>query len=681
MLIGSVETTIAIVFAIVVLGPIVAERFRVPGIVGLIAGGMLFGPYAIDWLQSGGLVDELGSIGILFLMFLAGLSFDIQSFRRNRSTAVLYGLTGFIIPFVLTVVVVTTAPGIEFLGALLVGAMWASNTLVAYPEVQSAGLQGTRSVGAAVSAGVVADLLSLTVMAFVTSTAIIEIDPPDIPVIGELSERLVTEGVRPTTPDPTLPLWAGLPLLVVVCLWLLPRVADWFFVRVGRDRPQRVVFMIALMGTGSTFALLGGMEGLIGAFLAGLGLNRLVPTRGLLMERLDFVGGTLFVPVFLISIGLQIDPAVLVDPETIGLGLLFSGFVVVGKTAAAVISGLARNLSWDEVGLMSSLSFGQAASTLAIAEVGNQLGMFDQDVVNAAVLAIVVTAFITSYATRFFASRVPPPDAERPPLGHSILLDTRQIGSDVETLLSFAGALARADDGVVVPYAIAGEPGGHTVARTGVDGVIASASALGLDVDGVVRVDDSFVDTTVNLVAELGSSLVVLDWSGPRFAVDYVFGNDIDGVGAANPVPTVAAHLLRPWDRLVIWLGDERAAWQRDDARLALDVAKRLGTARPTPVTVLCRDPADADAIGPGDEGVVVITDADAQHDALDASHPGDLLVVPAHVVRDLAPLRALRLARRLHDTNLAIVAGPYRLTISNGPSRQGVVSPVTVVP
>ncbi len=404
MLIGTVEATIAVLLAIVVLGPTLAERFRIPGIVGLIAGGMIFGPFVIGWLESGGLVQDLGAIGILYLMFLAGLSFDIKAFNDNRRMAITFGLLGFFIPFLLSVFVVDQSEDIETLGALLIGAMWASNTLVAYSEVQSAGLQSTRSVGAAVSAGVVADLMSLTVLAFATATAVIEIDTLDLPFGTEIAERLAPEGVQPTTPDPTLSLWIGLPLLVFVCLWVLPRVANWFFVRVGRTRPQRFVFTLALMAVGATVALLGGMEGLIGAFLAGLGLNRLVPARGPLMERLDFVGTSLFIPVFLISIGLNIDPAVLIDPQTIGLGLLFTGFVIVGKTTAALIAGRVFGLSGNEVGLMSALSFGQAASTLAIAQVGLTLGMFEQNVVNSAVLAIVITAFITSYATRSSSS-------------------------------------------------------------------------------------------------------------------------------------------------------------------------------------------------------------------------------------------------------------------------------------
>jgi Kef-type K+ transport system membrane component KefB len=685
VLIGTVEATIALLLLIVVLGPTLAERLRIPGIVGLIAGGMIFGPFVIGWLESGGLVNDLGSIGILYLMFLAGLSFDIKAFNDNRPMAITFGLLGFFIPFLLSVVVVDQSDDIETLGALLIGAlligaMWASNTLVAYPEVQAAGLQSTRSVGAEVSAGVVADLMSLTVLAFATATAVIEIEPADVPILGELADFLAPEGVQPTTPDPTLPLWIGLPLLVFVCLWVLPRVAGWFFVRVGRTRPQRFVFTLALMAAGSTVALLGGMEGLIGAFLAGLGLNRLIPARGPLMDRIEFVGTSLFIPMFLISIGLNIDPAVLIDPPTAGLGLLFTAFVLVGKTASAMIAGRIFALSRDEVGLMSSLSFGQAASTLAIGQVGLSLGMFGQNVVNAAVLAIVITAFITSYATRFFASRVPPVEVDRPPIGQQILLDTRSSTSEISSLVQFAGAIARPDGGLVVPYGVIGDTA-HDDVRAAVDRAEAEVAACGLDGDGLLRVGDSFTSATGNLVAELDTSMVLLAWDGPKWAADYVLGNDIDGVGQNSTVPTVAAHLVRPWSRIVVQLGQPRTAWQREDVELAADVARRLRHGDALDVVVLCDDDSTAMLLEhDGDRhGMVVVTDRAAQDEVISRVRPTDLVIVPAHFVHEMPPWRLRQLVHRLRDTNIAVAAGPHRLTISQGVTTRplsGVVTP-----
>lgn len=665
VLTGTVEATIAVLFVVVVLGPIVAERLRIPGIVGLIAGGMLFGPFVLNWLEAGGLVEELGSIGILYLMFLAGLSFDIKSFNDNRRPAIAYGLLGFFLPFLLSVFVVDRSDDIETLGALLIGAMWASNTLVAYSEVRSAGLQSTRSVGAAVSAGVVADLMSLTVLAFATTTAVIELDPVDLPFGESIAELIVPEGVQPSTPDPALSLWIGLPLLVFVCLWVLPRLAGWFFVRVGRSRTQRFVFTLALMATGATFALLSGMEGLIGAFLAGLGLNRLVPSRGGLMDRLDFVGSSLFIPVFLISIGLNIDPALLVDPATIALGVLFTGFVLVGKTAAAIITGVAFKYSVDEIGLMSALSIGQAASTLAIAQVGLSLGMFGENVVNAAVLAIVITAFLTSFATRFFAERLPPPVVDRLPIGEQVLLDARVDPVAAGPLIELAAGVARGDGGLVTPFGVTAD-----ATRADVDAAVrrsvAAAAAIGLDCDGVVRVDDSFTDATTNLIAELDASILVLAWDGPNWAADYVLGNDIDSVGRACPVPMIAAHVVRPWTRLVIQLGRPQTSWQREDVELAGDLVRHLHDADGVPVVVL-GDPDDLPVTLDGIEDVDMITAGPDQAEFLGRLRPDDLLVAPAHIVHDMPPWRARRLARQVADSNVAVVAGPHRLTLSHG--------------
>ncbi|MGI9585256.1 MAG: cation:proton antiporter, partial [Acidimicrobiia bacterium] len=488
MLVGTTEQTLLVLLAVILVGPIVSERFRVPGIIGLIFGGMLVGPYMLGWADLGGLISDLGAIGILWLMFLAGISFNIKAFVQNRSNAIVYGLLGFLIPFVLSLWVSLTISHISFLGAALVGAMWASNTLVAYPDVRAAGLHNNRAVSAAVSAGVVADLLSLTVLAIATAAVVVD-------DVGPI------EAARAPDERATLPLFLALPLLFVFTLWLLPKVTDWFFVNVGRSRMQRFVFTLTGMAAGAVVAILGGIEGLIGAFLAGLGMNRLVPSKGPLMKLLDFVGSAIFIPAFLVSIGLSIDPSLLLDRDTLVLALLFTSFVVVGKSLAAVISGLLFRISWDEVGLMASLSFGQAASTLAIAQVGFSLGLFGQNVVNAAVLAIVSTALLTSFGTRFFIKRVPrtlPPPAD---IGEQVLVDVRPNGSSLDALMAFAAGIARPDDGLVAPYAVPG-PGAKDAARTFVDEAAAVAATFGLDSDGVVRVDESFADGTLNLIDE-----------------------------------------------------------------------------------------------------------------------------------------------------------------------------------
>ena len=666
--VGSLEMSLFVLLVIVVFGPIVSERFGIPAIVGLIFGGVVFGPFVIGWVDQGGVVSDLGAIGILYLMFLAGLAFNMRAFLENRNSAIVYGLLGFILPFGLSIVVVLSLSEISVLGAALIGAMWASNTLVAYPDVKAAGLANNRGVSAAVSAGVVADLLSLTVLAFATATAVIDLEPELFETSGEAIDLIGSATIQPTNPDPYLPLWIALPLLGAFCFWALPKVTNWFFVNVGRSRMQRFVFALAGMAAGATVATFGGIEGLIGAFLAGLGMNRLVPANGSLMDRLDFVGASIFVPAFIVSIGLNIDPAVLIDVETLFLGALFTVFVVVGKTAAAVMTGLAFRFSWDEIGIMSSLSFGQAASTLAIAQVGLSLGMFDQLVVNAAVLAIVATALITSFGTRFFIERVPRPAAPETVVGENVLVDVRDNGSASEVFLALAAGIARPDNGLVIPYSVT-ERGGMATAKSMVDRATAAASALGLDSEGVVRVDDSFTDATINLIEEIGASLVMLSWSGPRFAADYVLGNDIDKVGELSPVPTMAVRVLRPWRRIVVALGDVSADWRKDDARLVLSAVRRLRkTKNPMPLVVFTGNPELLAGRVGDEEFVEIVSDSSQRRSLIDRLERDDLLITTAYVLHDLPPMSAWRMARSLQDLNVAVIAGPHRLTVSRTP-------------
>ncbi len=675
VLIGSVEVTFLILLVVVILGPAIAERFRIPGIVGLIFGGALFGPFVLNWLPADGLVTALGAIGLLYLMYLAGATFDIQAFNANRRSAVSYGLLGFIIPFTITLLVVGFVFDVGLLAAALMGAMWASNTLVAYPEVQAAGLQKNRAVSAAVSAGVVADLLSLTVLAVVTATAVIELDPLD-DTFARVANEFVQGQIEPTTPDPKLPLWLALPLLAAFCLWLLPKVTQRFFVTIGRSRMQRFVFALAGMSAGAAVALLGGVEGLIGAFLAGLGMNRLIPTNGPLMERLEFVGAAIFVPTFLVSIGLNIDPALLVDRDTLLLGLIFTMFVVVGKTAAALVTSRIFRFSFAETGLMSSLSFGQAASTLAIAQVGLSLGMFEQIVVNASVIAIVVTALLTSYGTRYFAGRVPRDTDEIPPIGATVLVDVRDQGSDLDTFVALAGLLTHKDAGLVVPYLVAQE-GQLDASSARIGASVDALAGHGYDADGIVRLADSFGSGTLHLAEEQGASMLMLSWSGPRFAADYLLGSDIDDIGRRSPVPTMAVHVVRPWERVVLGLDDVRIPWKREDARLAVDVALRLVPEGTTLLVVA--DDVEGSAVLFGDDDPVELVEGNTF--SVRDLRSADLAVAPGYLLRERLPQAGWRMGRVLDDLNLVAVAGPNRLSISKGVTRRTVSASLPLSP
>jgi Kef-type K+ transport system membrane component KefB len=305
----TIEFRLLMLALLILAGPFLAERLRVPGLVGLISLGMVFGPFVAGWVEPEGMIAMVGAIGLLYLMFLAGIEMDINTFLANRQASITFGLLTFAIPFALSLYTGLTLLGYTGAAAALVGAMWASHTLVAYTEVNAAGLESNRAVGASVSATVITDILALVILGFAVSAA------PGARSAGGEDVAVV-------------PVWAGVVILAGFCLWLLPRATNWFFVHIGRTRVQRFVWTLGGMAGGAFVSVLGGIEGLVGAFLAGIGMNRLVPGHGQLMERIEFFGAALLVPAFLITVGLSIDPGALTRGSTIRLALVFAALTV-----------------------------------------------------------------------------------------------------------------------------------------------------------------------------------------------------------------------------------------------------------------------------------------------------------------------------------------------------------------
>jgi len=338
---NSVELGIVLLGLSVLIGPVVAERLRVPGLIGLIGVGMALGPAVLDWLAPGGFVATMGLAGLLYLMFLAGVELDLRTFMANRAAAFTFGALTFVVPFVLSVAMAYLWLDFSGRAAFLIGAMWASHTVVAYPEAKAAGLDRSRAVGVSVAATVITDVASLVVLAVAASGGSSATD-----------ERVHHD-------DPALPLWLGLILVTVFCLVILPRLTQWVFTHLFVTRTHRFVWLLTAMAAGAAVGLLGGIEGLVGAFLAGIGMNRAVPARSELMERVEFVGNAVLVPAFLVSVGISIDPRALIEPDTLLNALVFTGVILVGKSIPALIAGRRFKFSGAETAIMFTLRSGR----------------------------------------------------------------------------------------------------------------------------------------------------------------------------------------------------------------------------------------------------------------------------------------------------------------------------------
>jgi Kef-type K+ transport system membrane component KefB len=374
----SAEWTFFVAAVVLLLGPVLAERLRLPGLVGIVLGGTIVGPYVLDWVQREGVVESLGSLGLLFLMFIAGLEIDLDEFQRNRKPALSFGALTFSIPFVLGLLL-ALAFDYSFSTAALYGSLWASHTLVSYPIVQERRLTRHRAVGMAAGGTVITDTFALFVLAVVVGSVGSDSRPGII-----LVELLL-----------------GLVVLVFYCAFLLPRIGRWSLAHLGSGRVPSFLFLLAALTSAALVADRMGLEGIVGAFFAGLALNRLVTSSHVeAKESFEFVGAALLVPFFLLSTGMLLDPTQFTNLRVLALAAASLGIVLLGKALASYLSGRLNGFGMTEVRLVFGLTVAQAAATLAAVTIGTEVGIFKEDLLSASLVVVLVTVLVSSVVTR-----------------------------------------------------------------------------------------------------------------------------------------------------------------------------------------------------------------------------------------------------------------------------------------
>jgi Kef-type K+ transport system membrane component KefB len=482
-----------IIGIIIIFGPLIAERLRLPGLLGLLIGGALIGPNMLAILDDFRAIENIGQIGILYLIFLAGLQMDIETFHRFWRISGGFGMITSVIPFALGTFI-TLQLGYDTKAAILIGSFWASFTLIAYPVLKQFDLTKNRAGAATLGASAITDTVSLLVLALVAGS--------------ETGEQTGTRLI--------LSIALGMVILGTWCLVVLPWLTRWFFSSLGRGRILR--FMIILVGlmSAAVVAEIMGIEPLLGAFFAGFGLNRLVPNESALMEHVDFFGNALFIPVFLVSVGLLFDPAVMFTPATILLALWLSLALVIGKLVAAWLTGRIFHLGRAEAGMLFTVSVAQAAATLAATIVGLELGLYGNEVVNAVMVVIAVSLFITSIGTPRFAARIEQPTGEARRLGEVILVPTHDVTKQLAPRLQFAGQIADASGGLLIPLVVTLPEEDLSEARDKLAAIDDTLHSLGLEGDSRVRVDRNLAEGIGQAAVESNASFVLLQWPGPR---------------------------------------------------------------------------------------------------------------------------------------------------------------------
>ena len=378
-----------LVLLIILFAPILLTKLRIPHIIGMILAGLAIGEHGFNILVRDSSFELFGKVGVYYIMFLAGLEMNMADFKKNRGKAVALGLLAFIIPISIGMVTNVLLLKYSLITSILLASMYASHTLVAYPIVIRYGISRQRSVSIAVGGTAVTDTLTLLVLA-------------------------VISGVFKGEAGGLFWLWLVVRFVVLAMLimYFLPRIGRWFFRRYD-DNVMQYIFVLAMVFLGAGLMELIGMEGILGAFLVGLVLNRLIPHVSPLMSHLEFVGNALFIPYFLIGVGMLIDVKVIFGG---GDALKVAGVMIVvalgGKWIASWLTQKIYRMSVLECELMFGLSNAQAAATLAAVLVGYNIilpdgsRLLNEDVLNGTVLLILVTCIVSSFTTERAARKM-----------------------------------------------------------------------------------------------------------------------------------------------------------------------------------------------------------------------------------------------------------------------------------
>ena len=379
-----------LVLIIILFAPMILGRLRIPHIIGMILAGVVVGKYGFNILERDSSFELFGKVGLYYIMFLAGLEMDMDDFKKNRTKGLIFGMFTFLIPMGLGIWSSMSMLDYGFLTSVLLASMYASHTLIAYPIISRYGLSRQRTVSITIGGTAVTVVLALMVLA----------------VSGGMYKGEDVGGLF------WVLLVAKVVLLFGLIIFLMPRISRWFF-RTYEDAVMQFIFVLAMVFLGGGLMELVGMEGILGAFLAGLVLNRFVPHVSPLMNRLEFVGNALFIPYFLIGVGMIIDVRCLfTEGEALKVAVVMTVVATFSKWLAAWITQKIYGMKKVEGSLIFGLSNAQAAATLAAVLIGHGIIMengerlLNDDVLNGTVVMILFTCIISSVVTERAARKM-----------------------------------------------------------------------------------------------------------------------------------------------------------------------------------------------------------------------------------------------------------------------------------
>lgn len=563
-----------IVLVIILFAPLLLNKLKIPHIIGMIVAGVVIGPYGANVLAADSSFAIFGQVGLLYLMFLAGLEIDMYHLRLNLRRGLLFGALTLLFPLALGVATSVWVLRLDLPTAFLLGAMYASHTLIAYPVAARFGI--TRS-----------------------PAVLISIVGTIIAVIGALLVIAAVGNIRRTGVFDLVGLMGLLGRLAVYCvavLYFYPRITRWFFIRYS-DKVTQYVFVLAMVFLAAVGAQAIGLEAVLGAFFAGLVLNRYVPVGSSLMSSIEFVGNALFIPYFLISVGMMINLHVVFNVHTLIVASLMLAVALVSKFLPALIAQKVNRLSAPSRGVMFGLTAAHTAVALAVVAMGYEMGMFDATIMNSTILVILVTCAVAPIFTSASAPALKIEMMESEDgAGDNLIRRTRHNSSLIpvatpqmaQSLMDLA-VLMRNDRGTHKFYALhvrnENSNAAKAVSRNSLDEARKTAALADVAVETLDRYDINIVQGVLNAIEERDITEIILGMHRRITVIDSFFGSKVDQLLRSTNRMLIISRCFIPANtvtRIVVWAPPKAqyetgfSRWVRAIARLTRQVGCRV---------------------------------------------------------------------------------------------------------
>lgn len=526
----------SLILFIILLSPILLRRINIPGIIGLIISGVVIGPYGLNVLEKNAAINLFSTIGLLYIMFIAGLELDLNEFKANRNKSLVFGFFTFIIPISIGFPVCYYFLGYDFNASFLTASMFATHTLVAYPIVSKLGVSKNQAVAITVGGTILTDTAVLIILAVIIGSS-----------QGNLNQEF------------WIRLGISLAVFSAIMFLIIPRIAKWFFQKLESEKHSHYIFVLAVVFFAAFLAELAGVEAIIGAFVAGLALNKLIPHSSALMNRIEFIGNSLFIPFFLISVGMLVDVSVILSgPTALIVAGTLSVVALLGKWLAALFSQIIFKYSKAQRQLIFGLSGAHAAATLAVILVGYEAKILDENILNGTIILILITCIVASFATEKAAKEIivetedNTVDLVKANGIHNehILLPTANM-QNIEKVLEFSSFIK--DKKSVNPLSILTVVSNNDEAevnilkaRNKLEEFVKQASASETKVDIITTIDHNAASGIARISREIMADVIVMGWPKRTGLIDKLIGEKLDNILSNTDKSIYICHLDKP---------------------------------------------------------------------------------------------------------------------------------------